>query len=354
MGVRRGGARGRPLVQMRGLGGCCPVQNNIVARAANCIRSISNISFSVTRKRALNLINRSKYNGSAINERLINLRAPANNELFCRKGSVRGLSKGRGGDIQARLRVIFRSPCSSLGPEGRVCRVLSRPVLCRKVSGGRAIRESISQLLSVMKLPGRILKHCPRRFSNKRQREVKVTQTLSLGPEFLIYSRPIDTLSISVRTRVLGLLHDLRGSLKLAYVFIKRKLNTIGCIDSQVTIVCLNGVIRVKPTRRIFRRPMRPCAHTLVSTIPVTSPGGQRRGPLLAKRVNSDAGPPSNYHFRPEYPCTARDYERRIPRLYDVFPNDDRLTTYPCTITRLANNTPTCSTGVRRIIMRRG
>lgn len=134
---------------------------------------------------------------------------------------------------------------------------------------GHGRRRQITCLLRQINLPTSYVGHFPRRFSKKRQRHVYVTHTLTLGPGFVVYSRSISTLSISIRTRILGLLGRLRTRFGLACVFVSRSLTIIGFVDSHVVMIGRNHVRRVNPTRTVCHSPRATCARRLVGTVPV-------------------------------------------------------------------------------------
>lgn len=305
------GVSGRTLLGIGGLGGRFSVKGK------RALGTISSISFRVGRKRAFKVINRSNYKGSATKHAVVNLCGHARNSILCSKGGIRAVARGREFTFREGVRVVFRSPCTSLGPQSAIRRVVSRPVRIRKLcpGGGRQLRQ-ICRLLRSIKLGHSRTGHCPRRFDNKREREVKVTHTLTLSPRFVVTSRPVSTLSMSMRTRMIGLLGKLRGGGNLACLFVTRSLSVIGRVDSEVNIVCLKGLIRLAADRGLCGGPLRPCARTLLSTVPVPSPSirSRQREVVLRKRLPDPVGPPDNYMFHAHYPCTVRTYTSVGPR----------------------------------------
>ncbi len=177
-----------------------------------------------------------------------------------------------GAGLMARVRVVFRSPVTSLSPEVAIHSVVTRKLVVRNRAGGRIVSGGMCRVLRLMKLITSRTDHCPRRFSNNRHREVNITHSVVVGPSLVVTSRPISTLSISVRTRIVGLLGSLESGFNLAVLFVTRSLSMIGCFSSEVNIVCCNGVMRLTSSSRLFLGPLRPCAGSLLSTVPLPSP----------------------------------------------------------------------------------
>lgn len=260
--------RGGGLLRIGRLGRCFKINGTSV------IGTISSIAFSVCRNRAFKLINRSNSNGAAANQDVVRLCGPASNRVVFSKGSMDGLGSGRSRlGFYHSVRVVFRSPCTSLGPHVAIRSVVTRNLSVRNLIGaGRRHHTGIRRLLRAINLGGSRTDHCPRRFSNNRHRHVNVTHTLTIRPHFVVTSRPVSTLSISVRTRIIGLLGSLRRRGNLACLFVTRSLSVIGCVSSHVNIVRFNHLLRMKPTSSICAGPLRSCATDLVSTIPIPSP----------------------------------------------------------------------------------
>lgn len=233
----------------------------------NGMGTVHNIDFSLGPNRALTVINRSNSNGSIADHDVVHLLTGGTGVrrkrvLFGNRSLIRGARGRVRGVHNSRVTVVFRSPVASLGPARGVNGRVTRPVVGRRGVDGSRTCGGTRRLLRLMNVPGPTgeVGRCPRRFSNKRHRQVIVTVTLNYGPSVLVTSRPAATLSIAVRTRVLRLVGSLRAGVGASVVFVARSLKIITGITSHITIVCTNGVIRMKAISRVFCGPRRPCA----------------------------------------------------------------------------------------------
>lgn len=287
-----------------------------------CIRTIGKIDLSLQHNRTLNVINRSKYNGAALTHAVYKLIPTASNQVVLSNESLPLQHAHRS---RQEIRVIFRSPATSLGPHLAVNTVLHRLLGIRNLHSNTSVRTHTTRLLRLIRLPTAILAQQPHRLSNNRERQVNVTQTLTIRPRILITSRTIDTLSISAGTTIVALLSQLHSRLNLTLVFVSRSLKAIQTIYSHITIVCLNHVIRRNAASTLCSSPRRPCAQTLLGTTPQVGSAQQPKSTQLPNRPPDPLSPPAKYTFRPQYTLTTRPYQSRRPRIHS---RNNRATVY--------------------------
>lgn len=233
--------------------------------------TIDRTDFVLRSNGAITLINRSNSNGSAVTGVVLNLRIPARKRVLVSNGPISRRKHGTNRVFHGAIRVIFRSPCTSLGPFRAIRRRVTHPVGVRRPNvDGTRMRGHIVRLLSHMHLaPNRsFTSQLPNRLSNNRHRHITVTHTLTPRPDVLVTSRPISTLSISVHLNMLGLLTHLRHRRGLNILCVARSVTATHRFSSRVVIVHGNRLMRRKPTSRIVLRPGRRCAGALVKTTP--------------------------------------------------------------------------------------
>lgn len=282
------------------------------------------MDFSVRPNRVLNLMKRSKYNGSMASLSVVGLLTHGDgvsgNRVLLGNGSLLGRSGGNVEGVEKhRITVVFRRPVGSLGPYVEVRGRLARTVLLRGGFSGRRTRGETFRMLGSMNVPrpSVALGDCPRRLSNNVYRHIVVTVTVSYRPRLLVTSRPAATLSIAVRTRVLRLVRSVETGGGANVLVVARSLNIITRVYSEIIIVCTNQVMRRTPIRRLFTSPGRPCARNLVNSMPGLK-DNIRSLPSVPKDMPSLSMVPGKYGFTPEYGCTVSVYRRRRPRLTSV------------------------------------
>ncbi len=215
--------------------------------------TLGRVSVRVPGNGVVNVTKRDNSNGAALVQSVIKLRGASSN--------------GVAGSSRYGVTVIFRSTIKSLGPHRAVKSTVERIVSVGRQLGHRRTRERVLHLLSIMNLPGSITGRHPKRLDNKRYRHTSVTESLTLGPALLVNSRPMSTLSISIRTHVLGLFSRLlTGGRVRTLLVVARSLTIISTVYSCLCIVGRNGVMRRNVPLRIFTGPRDSCAGGLLTT----------------------------------------------------------------------------------------
>lgn len=225
---------------------------------------LRSVSFYMRGKRAMNVAKTDNTKGSALTEIIVKLLHRSDKSVIFRKGGLAGASSERTQREQRLVRVLFRGPTSSLGPQVGVGRSVRRPTEVRKVSV--SCRGRVRRVVGHLRLERRLLRHCPRRLSKKRLRHMYLKQLLLLGPKLLVLSRPASVLSISIRTRVVKVLGRIRRRRGVSCLFVSRSLSLLHTYYRQVKVLGRKGLIRVRRARGLFRDPTTPCAGRLVST----------------------------------------------------------------------------------------
>lgn len=139
---------------------------------SGCCSTISSISFDLRGGRVLTVMKRSNYKGDALTAAVIKLRggigAQVSKRVVCRGLGLVSLGRALCGHVEkGSVKVIFRSPLSTLGPLVAIDRRVRRILLCRSGVAGRRHRLHIYRLLARIGIssPGTATTHCPRRLS---------------------------------------------------------------------------------------------------------------------------------------------------------------------------------------------
>lgn len=232
---------------------------------------LRNIGVSLRGKGMVSVVKPSNTKGDALLQYLGRLRLVRNNSVYIRKRCLtrRGsneiicTSSIATEEVLLHVNVMFRS--FGLFPRVAILSgVLTTPICIGKV-GQRSMVPATSTLLSGIKLLGGG-SICPNDLSNKRGRHMTVTQTLTVGPSVVLFSRPASTLSPRLAKRILGAVRRLT-SRGVAVTVIARRVTFTGSISSGILFVMSKGIRRRKADARVFRGPRDREAHSFLRSV---------------------------------------------------------------------------------------
>lgn len=177
----------------------------------------------------------------------------SNRLVKCRR-QKNGLCRVHSGRITTRhqsVNVIFRH--FGLFPRVATTRgIVTNPIIIHNSGGGGTQRQTVS-LLNRINLNSHN-SDCPVRLSNKRRRQITVTQTLTVSPSLVLFSRPASTLSPRLINRILSIVHGLTDS-NVAVIIIARRVKFTQRTKSVLTFVSTNIITRVNRPQRLLTGP---------------------------------------------------------------------------------------------------
>lgn len=215
---------------------------------------LQSVGVAFSSKRFITVVNSDKYKGAALLGVVGGLLPVSQKSVVVSKGSVHRVpSVG----LEERVKCIMRR--NKLFPRfamGRGLRVIPR---LRKLRP-RGQRRQVGRLLSVMGLsPGLCDGDCPYRLSNKRHREIKITETFTASSSLVLVSRPFSTLSPLAERRLRSRVIGLRGRCRGAVMFIARSVSRTVGYTSGVYFVRGKAIVRFSGARRVLERPTGSC-----------------------------------------------------------------------------------------------
>jgi peptide/nickel transport system ATP-binding protein len=204
--------------------------------------------------------------------------------------------------VWTNMQMIFQDPFSSLDPRMTVGRIIAEPLVTHRVVTGRALRDRVAELLTVVGLRPEHMSRYPHAFSGGQRQRIGIARALALNPKLIICDEPVSALDVSVQAQVLNLLEDLQQQFNLTYLFIAHDLSVVEHISDRVAVMYVGYLVEMAPTEELFYNPKMPYTEALLAAIPKPDPRVRTRPVKLPGDVPSPANPPPGCHFHPRCP----------------------------------------------------
>src|ERR1700726_751478 len=125
--------------------------------------------------------------------------------------------------------MVFQDPTDSLNPRFTAARAIADPLMqLGDIKGGAALRARCEELADMVGLPVNLLDRFPHQLSGGQKARVGIARAIALHPKLVILDEPTAALDVSVQAVVLNLLHDLKQSMGMSYLFVSHDLNVEG------------------------------------------------------------------------------------------------------------------------------
>ena len=313
------------IFELKGLEKHYPVYGGVLKRQVNSVRALDGIDLDIYRGECLGVVGESGCGKTTTGKAIISLHAPTGGQAIYypeREEPVdiakMSASQLKRSGIRSRLQMVFQDPTTSLNPRMLIKHIIAEPLLEKEKLGARALEEKIISILEMVGLSRMHLLRYPHEFSGGQRQRIAVARAIAAEPEFIVLDEPTSALDVSVQAQILNLLDRLRKKLNLTYLFVTHHLLVVKYISTRIAVMYLGKCAEVCPTDELFRNPLHPYTHALLSGIPNPEVAVESRRIVLEGDVPSPLNPPAGCRFHTRCPFCIDVCRVEEPQLIDV------------------------------------
>ena len=278
------------------------------------IHAVDGINIEIPRGKTLGVVGESGCGKSTLGRTVIRLLDATSGQVFFDGQDVTAL-KGRKLDMLRRqMQIIFQDPYSSLNPRMPVFKLISEPLEnYGVVMGKEQMHNRVAEIMDIVGLARRFINTYPHEMDGGRRQRVGVARALALNPKFIVCDEPVSALDVSIQAQILNLLMDLQDELSLTYMFITHDLLVVQHIANEIAVMYLGQCVEKVCARELFKNPLHPYTHALLSAIPVADLSMRKKPVILHGEVTDPLNPKPGCRFASRCPhcrdvCRVTDY----------------------------------------------
>ena len=297
MGNDPGG--GEALLDVEDLRVWFPAGRGRSTKRRGFIKAVDGVSFSVRRGETLGLVGESGCGKTTTARAMLKLLDPTEGRIAFDGVDLSTVSRRELRLMRRRMQPIFQDPFASLNPKRTVERIVAEPLVIHRQGTAAERRARVSELLATVGLPPDAAMRYPHAFSGGQRQRIAIARAMALRPDLIIADEPVSSLDVSIRAQILNLLGDLQREFHLTYVVIAHDLALVRQVTDRVAVMYLGGIVELRPTEDLYRRPLHPYTVALLSSAPIpdTRAEATRRRIVLDGDVPSPADPPTGCRF---------------------------------------------------------
>jgi oligopeptide/dipeptide ABC transporter ATP-binding protein len=216
------------------------------------------------------------------------------------------------------MQIVFQDPYSSLHPRKLVKDIVGEGLLIHGLEDKAGVRARVLDMLRRVGLNEEHLFRYPHEFSGGQRQRIALARALVLQPRLILLDEPTSALDVSVQSKILNLLMDLKAEFELTYLIISHDLSVMEYICDRIGVMYLGKLVEVGPTNDLFANPKHPYTKSLIDSIPSPDPTVKRERRILEGDVPSPINPPSGCSFRTRCPYADVHCAEVEPPLEDV------------------------------------
>jgi len=169
-----------------------------------------------------------------------------------------------------RISLVFQDPLSALNPIMKIGKQITEAlVLSHSIEKSKA-KERAIELMDAVGIPDARSRYdaYPFQFSGGMRQRIVIAIALASDPEILICDEPTTALDVTIQTRILDLINDIKKERNLSIIFITHDLGVVANMADRVCVMYAGRIVEVGTSDEIFYSPAHPYTRVLLSAIP--------------------------------------------------------------------------------------
>jgi peptide/nickel transport system ATP-binding protein len=234
-------------------------------------RAVDGISFTVGHGESVGLVGESGCGKSTTSMMVMRLLDQTSGRIMFDGDEIGGILPNAFARLPRRksIQMVFQDPTDSLNPRFTAARAIADPLLqLSGIRGRDALRARCEELAGLVGLPINLLDRFPHQLSGGQKARVGIARAIALHPKLVILDEPTAALDVSVQAVVLNLLHDLKQSMGMSYLFVSHDLNVVRLLCDRVIVMRTGRIVEQGPSERVLGDPQDAYTKELLTAIP--------------------------------------------------------------------------------------
>lgn len=232
---------------------------------------LKDVTLAVPARSVVGLVGESGSGKSTLGKTLVGINKPSSGEIFIGNEDFTRMQGKRRQQMRREVQYIPQDPYSSLSPRRTTGQTLAE-ALDPHGADPREHRDAIAAALERVKLDPSAATKYPHEFSGGQRQRIAIARALMLEPKLVIADEITSALDVSVQAGVIRLLHDMRGTVDSAMLFISHNLAVVQQVCDDVVVMFQGRIVEQGPIDTVYRDPQHDYTRKLLASVP-GSPG---------------------------------------------------------------------------------
>ena len=290
------------------------------------VEAVRDVSFSVKKGEILAIVGESGCGKTVMSQSVLKL-LPRNSRIKSGQILVEGtdIMNYKEKEMQrlrgTTLSMVFQDPMMNLNPTIPVGVQITEAILRHeKVSREEAKQRAIEMLQLVgIEDAAQRYRLQPHYFSGGMRQRCVLAIALALKPKLLFADEPTTALDVTVQSKILNLLLDLKEELGLSIIFITHDLSVAAKIADRVAVMYAGKIVEIGKAEEVFYNPQHPYTWGLLSSLPSLAKKGEQLK-CITGMPPSLLHPPTGDAFARRNPYAMEIDYKEMPPMFEITP----------------------------------
>jgi len=247
------------LLSVTGLSAFYPSGKSLYSNSADQI--LFDINFKINIGEIIAVVGESGCGKSTLGKSLIGLVPHIEGKFLFKNKNYNPLNMKK---IRSYIQIVFQDPYGSLNPRLTIGQTLLE--VLKKYSDSESLNGEIKKLLNDVQLPGDIYYNYPHQLSGGQRQRACIARALAVRPEILICDEIISALDISIQSKILNLILDLRSEYDISILFTTHDLKVVRAISDTLLVMYKGRIVEQGTANDIFNNPKHMYTKQLLSS----------------------------------------------------------------------------------------
>ena len=168
------------------------------------------------------------------------------------------------------ISLVFQDPLSALNPIMKIGRQISEVLIYHDhMSPDKAKRRAL-ELMDAVGIPDPAVRYdqYPFQFSGGMRQRVVIAIALASNPEILICDEPTTALDVTIQSKILDLINEIKAKNNLSILFITHDLGVVANMADRVAVMYAGRIVEMGTSQEVFYEPAHPYTWALLSAMP--------------------------------------------------------------------------------------